>query len=224
MKFGVHAVIMVGKDSHYIRQQARKLAEETAVYKENIYWIESDGASVKDDMVEELLARLNYKPLIGDTNVAVIDDADTITKRAQNRLLKTLEEPPGNALILLLSANEENLLPTVRSRCMIYKFQEEGARELSPENRKIAQGLVDKKPYFAFTKAIKGSAGDKGQALGFLEEIKIGIKEILFSQGDYERAHSLVKILEAGEREIKANVRREYALKNTILKILEENS
>ena len=225
MKFSSHAVIMVSKDPQYNRQEARRLAEQAAVYKENVYWIESDGSSVKDKAVEDLLVRLSYKPLIGDINVAVIDDADTITERAQNRLLKTLEEPPGKVLIILLSQNEENLLATVRSRCGIYKlWQAEGENDISPENRKLAQDLVSRKPYYVFMDPVKAAGADKGQAISFLDEIKRGLKEILFSQGEYERAHRLVTIVEEGEKEIKANVRRDFALKNTILKILEENS
>ena len=45
-----------------------------------------------------------------------------MTLRAQNRLLKTLEEPPGEAVIILLSENMENLVQTVQSRCVKYRI------------------------------------------------------------------------------------------------------
>jgi len=49
--------------------------------------------------------------------MAIVDDADRLSLAAQNALLKTLEEPPGQALIILVTASPGALLPTVRSRC-----------------------------------------------------------------------------------------------------------
>jgi len=53
----------------------------------------------------------------GSRKVAVVDDADRLSIAAQNALLKTLEEPPGDAVLLLTAASPGSLLPTVRSRC-----------------------------------------------------------------------------------------------------------
>ncbi|MCQ2546515.1 MAG: hypothetical protein MJ161_03085 [Clostridia bacterium] len=90
---------------------------------EDVEYIFRDGLSVKDAAVEKIQEKLNVKPL-GDRNVVVISDCDTMTARAQNRLLKTLEEPPGQALLILLSENQENLAQTILSRCV--KFRLEG--------------------------------------------------------------------------------------------------
>ena len=69
---------------------------------EDLYFIESDGMSVKDEQISNLQANLKKKP-IGSRNMAIIKDADTMTVRAQNRLLKTLEEPFAGTVIILLS-------------------------------------------------------------------------------------------------------------------------
>ena len=61
----------------------------------------------------------------------IIDDADLMTPEAQNCLLKTLEEPPEFATLILIGSRENNFLNTIKSRCMILKFQ-----ELSSENIK----------------------------------------------------------------------------------------
>lgn len=90
---------------------------------EDIEYISKDGLSIKDAAVEAIQEKLNVKPL-GDRNVVVISDCDTMTARAQNRLLKTLEEPPGQSLLILLSENIENLAQTILSRCV--KFRIEG--------------------------------------------------------------------------------------------------
>ena len=55
--------------------------------------------------------------------MAIIDDADRLSLGAQNALLKTLEEPPGDALLVLISSSPGALLSTIRSRCQVIVFQ-----------------------------------------------------------------------------------------------------
>ena len=54
--------------------------------------------------------------------MAIIDDAESLNIPAQNALLKTLEEPPGHAIIIMVSASERALLDTVRSRTRTVRF------------------------------------------------------------------------------------------------------
>ena len=69
------------------------------------------------DDVKEVLREVNLKPFEGACRVIIFETADLMSEEAANALLKTLEEPPEQALILLLTANEEAVLPTIRSRC-----------------------------------------------------------------------------------------------------------
>ena len=69
------------------------------------------------DDVKEILHRVHLKPFEGATSVIIIDSAELMSEEAANALLKTLEEPPDQVLILLLTADEESILPTIRSRC-----------------------------------------------------------------------------------------------------------
>ena len=73
--------------------------------------------------VWELQERIVEKPIISNHKVYIIDNADTMTVEAQNCLLKTLEEPPEFAIIILIGSNENSFLVTIKSRCMILKFQ-----------------------------------------------------------------------------------------------------
>jgi len=74
-------------------------------------------------MREGLCWRLLLRPAIGSRKVAVILDADHLSDEAANCLLKTLEEPPDRALIILVGTSLERQLPTIRSRCQIVRFQ-----------------------------------------------------------------------------------------------------
>lgn len=90
---------------------------------EDFYYITSDGSSIKDSQIEKLQEDIQKKPFDSERMIFVIDKADTMTVRAQNRLLKTLEEPSGNAVIILLAENAGNIAPTVLSRCIVLKFK-----------------------------------------------------------------------------------------------------
>lgn len=74
-------------------------------------------ASIPVDEVRRLRSFLSHKSEAGDWRVIIVDSADEMNVNAANALLKSLEEPPPNALFLLLSSEPGRLLPTIRSRC-----------------------------------------------------------------------------------------------------------
>jgi len=74
-------------------------------------------------MREGLCWRLLLKPTLGGRKVAIILDADLLSDEAANCLLKTLEEPPPEAVIILVGTALERQLPTIRSRCQIVRFR-----------------------------------------------------------------------------------------------------
>jgi DNA polymerase-3 subunit delta' len=74
------------------------------------------------DRARELKRFTQMRPVSGSTKLALVDDAHMLTVAAQNALLKTLEEPPASALLILITANPDALLPTVRSRCQRVQF------------------------------------------------------------------------------------------------------
>src|SRR5262245_11636097 len=73
-------------------------------------------------MREGLCYNIALKPYSGRRKVAIIDDADYLNKEGANCLLKTLEEPPPQSLLILIGTSEQRQLPTIRSRCQIVRF------------------------------------------------------------------------------------------------------
>ena len=71
-----------------------------------------------DDIRKGINETIDIKPYSGDYKIYIIDDADRMNAGAQNALLKTLEEPPAYAVILLLTNNKDRLLDTILSRCV----------------------------------------------------------------------------------------------------------
>jgi DNA polymerase-3 subunit delta' len=82
-----------------------------------------DEASIKIRVLRDrLLDSVTYRPFEAERRVFIIDPADAMTQEAQDSLLKTLEEPPSAAIIVLVTAYPDTLSPTIRSRCRRLRF------------------------------------------------------------------------------------------------------
>jgi DNA polymerase III subunit delta' len=66
---------------------------------------------------------ISLRPFMGGRKVAIINDADTLNEEGANCLLKTLEEPPPNSVLILIGTSPEKQLPTIRSRSQIIRFK-----------------------------------------------------------------------------------------------------
>lgn len=98
----------------------------------DIHYIEPDGQFIKIEQVRELQRDLALRPYEAPRKACIIESAERFNQAAGNSLLKTLEEPPGNAIIILLTENAGMLLPTIRSRCQLIRFS-----PLSTENIRL---------------------------------------------------------------------------------------
>lgn len=76
-----------------------------------------------DDVREQLNNTIAIKPYKSDYKVYIVEEAELMSVQAQNAILKTLEEPPAYAVILLLTENVQSLLPTITSRCVMLKLR-----------------------------------------------------------------------------------------------------
>lgn len=92
-------------------------------------------------MQEGLLHDIWMKPTFGGRRIAIIDDADALNEEGANSLLKTLEEPPPNAVLILIGTSLERQLPTIRSRSQIVRFQPLPAALVA--RLLVSQGLID---------------------------------------------------------------------------------
>jgi len=81
--------------------------------------------------IRELERDLSYRSFTGKRKIAIIDPATLLNSSSQNALLKTLEEPPQDSLIILIAANAGGLLPTLRSRCLRLSFAPLARKEVA---------------------------------------------------------------------------------------------
>ncbi|MCH2114422.1 MAG: DNA polymerase III subunit [Pirellulales bacterium] len=72
---------------------------------------------------EGLCHNVSLRPMLGKRRVAIIDDADHLTTESSNSLLKTLEEPPPGAVLILIGTSRARQLPTIVSRTQVIRFE-----------------------------------------------------------------------------------------------------
>lgn len=85
---------------------------------------EDGAATIKiEQLRERVLDVVGYRPFEASRRVFIIDPADAVTDAGQDALLKTLEEPPPAAMLILISAYADSLLRTVQSRCRRLRFE-----------------------------------------------------------------------------------------------------
>jgi DNA polymerase-3 subunit delta' len=81
-----------------------------------------ESGAIKIEQIRDIVDRAGYRPFEGRCRVVIVDGADALVPAAQNALLKTLEEPPSASVFILVTAQPDLLLATVRSRCPRLRF------------------------------------------------------------------------------------------------------
>jgi len=89
-----------------------------------------DRAEPEPGTIRRLISELALLPVEGGARVAIVERAERLNEEAQSALLKTLEEPPAGVTIILCVEREDQLLPTVRSRCVRLRLGPVGTRDI----------------------------------------------------------------------------------------------
>ncbi|MBE6035211.1 hypothetical protein [Aminipila sp.] len=195
---------------------------------EDIISLEWDGKSIKDEAVEELQVKLSKKPFFGNRNIAIINHADTMTIRAQNRLLKTLEEPPQGTIIILLCDNIENLVPTILSRCVVFRvnpFETVEYGEIKEQAQLLVKMLLNKEPFYSLKGKLAEIAGDKDSAMKLLDSMELTYRDLSIINTKESRNYTkdyiyrAVELIEEARRDLQRGINIGYAMKNLIIKI-----
>ena len=183
--------------------------------------------SIKDLSMEELQSNLKTRPTGGDRNIAIIEGGDAMTVRAQNRFLKTLEEPNPGTVIMILSENRENLLPTINSRCITYRltdFQDSDKNEMIAFAGEIAEMIGNREFFYDIVKKLDSKVGDSREAEAFLDGLETVLGHMLINGSETfnrERISNGVSYIEDSRRELRGNVIYKYSIRNLILKLEE---
>ena len=88
----------------------------------DLHIIESDTSQIKIEDIRLLQREANFRPYEGAVKVFIIDEAHRLNPEASNSLLKILEEPPPDTLIILITHKPQSIFKTILSRCKVIRF------------------------------------------------------------------------------------------------------
>ncbi|MDO4938917.1 MAG: hypothetical protein Q4E54_03045 [Lachnospiraceae bacterium] len=180
---------------------------------------------------EQICDTISVRPFEGGRKVYVMDDAQLMPPGAQNALLKTLEEPPEYAVILLMTDNQATLLDTIRSRCIVLKCDNVTDAEES-DKADLLEGFTfdisQKRNHCGAARANEITAevlsdGPKG-AQQFLDLMRKHIKELMVLHNtseafDTTRAVRALELIDEAETRLKFNVNSELTIEMMLMEI-----
>lgn len=135
----------------------------------DLYVIDTDEQSIGVDEIRDLQSDIVIKPAYSKRKVYVIADCDKMTVQAQNCLLKTLEEPPRYATILLTASNMGVILETIHSRTIHYNMKKNTNKEVYDYLVNNYGGKLDNTEFIAaFSDGIIGTAIEAAESSDFL--------------------------------------------------------
>lgn len=177
----------------------------------DVLWVRAESKSriITIDQMRDVMHTIQLKPTQATWKTAIIVAADRLNIQAANAFLKTLEEPPGQAIIMLLSTQPENILETILSRCLRLRFAGEAARLRDPA-------------FLAWlTQFSQLASGDQGTILNRyrllslmlsrLGELKATVQDALAKRSPLEKYQDVdPKQRERWEDELEAAIEAEY--------------
>jgi DNA polymerase III gamma/tau subunit len=119
---------------------------------------ENVQANIGVDEIRQLINRIQQKPTLGSKVMALIPNIERLSEPAMNSLLKTLEEPPGRAVIVMTTSRIQNILPTLRSRCHLLRCSLVSETVLSNELQKRGADRALAKRIAAISNGAPGTA------------------------------------------------------------------
>jgi DNA polymerase-3 subunit delta' len=167
--------------------------------------------SITIDQVREIQRALTTRPSMGPKRAVIIDAADDLERGGANALLKSLEEPPVGTYFILISHASDRLLPTIRSRCQLLRFDPLDDADM----QRVLADVAPEIPSEERALLVRSGGGLPGQALEFagldLGEIEAAM-DALVTKGDATNAirHSLAEklSLKAAQPRYEAFLRR----------------
>ena len=108
----------------------------------DVVWIEPKGgsASIRIEDIRRLKERVFLKPFQAEKKVFIIKDAERLGPEAANALLKTLEEPPRDTVLILIAQSTSQLFPTIVSRCQLIRFAHSASQ--ADDSTRAAEELI----------------------------------------------------------------------------------
>ncbi|MEK7096371.1 MAG: hypothetical protein AAB881_00245 [Patescibacteria group bacterium] len=210
-----HAYLFVGTDRGEIDSLIDYFIEKKNILPSDTERYEPEEATGKEGEIKvEDLRNLIHKINLSSTNgrLAVIYGAEKLNRSSGNILLKTLEEPPEDSTVILVSRNQK-ILPTIKSRCRMIQILQDGKnKELEYNFKQLFEGT-----FFEFSKfAEEISKVEKTEQ--FLEELTRYLRQEMLNTGE-SKYSKLIREVEENKLALQNNANPRLLLENLYIKI-----
>jgi DNA polymerase III delta prime subunit len=226
--------LITSKDKDKRIAYAQELCSKQLIDKFDITLIEKDQSekttkqSIGIEEVKNMQKKISFKPIKSPSKAVIIEDAHLLTPEAQNALLKVLEEPPANTILILGSDSKEALLPTILSRCQIIELETDQPK-LTEKAKQDLQAFIDQlltMPMGERLKKAEALAKDKDKALIWIEKLILVLREETLNQNTEGKTYTLTELITMLQSFQKlhttlktTNVNPRFAIETTLLSL-----
>jgi|APSaa5957512576_1039674.scaffolds.fasta_scaffold40653_2 DNA polymerase III delta prime subunit len=204
----MHSILITGSSLNKRLETASQHAKTTLDQGLDIKVLKPDP-SITIKQVREIEVFLSKKPYQNDKNICLITHADKLTIPAQNAILKILEEPPKNSLVILLTKNQHQLLETITSRCQIIRLLNQ--TKLSKADHQIQKDIFESITKLSIPERINlvsTHATNKKDAIDFCTS------QLLFLKPSISTHHQIIKKLTLSIMHLNANLNPKLVLES----------
>lgn len=184
--------------------------------------------SIGIDEVKQMQKKIFFKPIKSEQKAVIIEDAHLLTHEAQNALLKVLEEPPTNTILILASNTKEALLPTILSRCQVIELEQTQPKLTEKAKQDLVEFIENLSTMSVGDKLKKAEllAKDKDKALVWVEKMLLVLRELTINtvilseaEGSQTTKHiNLLRSLQKLHTTLKTtNINPRFAIEDTLL-------
>lgn len=152
-------LLLYGPDHSALKTSALTLLPETSLDLHTLTPESKNGLHTQSS-IEALIREVALPPFEAPFKLFIIEEAEKMLPSASNALLKTLEEPPEDTYIALLSTRPAHLLPTIRSRCHAIEITAPQKSDPSPDRFHELCALAKNRDYPSLLKALEGDLPD----------------------------------------------------------------
>jgi len=196
----VNAYLLIGNNIlDNAKEMAQKILNKALLNNPDFKLIDTKDTNIKIEEIRALIEKVYEKPISGEKKVYIINNAEKLTKEAANCLLKTLEEPPEYITIILTTTNEEMMLPTIKSRCVVQNIN------TSKQIETIDFNEID------FSK-------QKDDIFNILDGINVNLLNKLKKTGQIRYANN-IEAVEKAKKRLKANANYDMTIDSMILEL-----
>lgn len=178
----------------------------------DVHWIEKEHTEIKIEAIRNLQNRLSLRPYEGKKKVFIINDAQDLNDESTNALLKVLEEPPQDSVLILIACDKSRIYPTILSRCQKINFASldiNKLKELLSKDYKVDKdyahflsGICEGRLGFALRIKDKFSLRQKNKLLDEILNSDTWMRKDALDTIDRENLEDIFKILISWLRDI----------------------